>query len=123
MRPDRILIGEVRGGEALDLLQAMNTGHEGSLTTLHANSPRDAIARLEVMSMMAGYDIPVTALREQIASAVELVVQMSRDRDGRRYVSAISRVDGTDSGRIQLEPLFAWSREQETFEEVGVLSC
>lgn len=73
--------------------------------------------------MMAGYDIPVTALREQIASAVELVVQMSRDRDGRRYVSAISRVDGTDSGRIQLEPLFAWSREQETFEEVGVLSC
>lgn len=121
MRPDRILIGEVRGGEALDLLQAMNTGHEGSLTTLHANSPRDALARLEVMAMMAGYDIPIIALREQIACAIDLIVQMSRDSDGRRFVSAISRVEGLDSGRIQLDPVFEWSKESGEFRAIGVL--
>lgn len=121
MRPDRILIGEVRGGEALDLLQAMNTGHEGSLTTLHANSPRDALARLEVMAMMAGYDIPIIALREQIACAIDVIVQMSRDSDGRRFVSAISRVEGLDSGRIQLDPVFEWSKESGTFRTIGAL--
>jgi pilus assembly protein CpaF len=121
MRPDRILIGEVRGGEALDLLQAMNTGHEGSLTTLHANSPRDALARLEVMAMMAGYDIPIIALREQIACAIDVIVQMSRDSDGRRFVSAISRVEGLDSGRIQLDPVFEWSRDDRAFRAVGVM--
>ena len=121
MRPDRILIGEVRGGEALDLLQAMNTGHEGSLTTLHAYSPRDALARLEVMAMMAGYDIPIIALREQIACAIDVIVQMSRDSDGRRFVSAISRVEGLDSGRIQLDPVFEWSRDDRAFRAVGVM--
>ena len=121
MRPDRILIGEVRGGEALDLLQAMNTGHEGSLTTLHANSPRDALARLEVMAMMAGYEIPIIALREQIACAIDVIVQMSRDSDGRRFVSAISRVEGLDSGRIQLDPVFEWSKESQAFRAIGVM--
>jgi len=120
MRPDRILIGEVRGGEALDLLQAMNTGHEGSLTTLHANSPRDSLVRLEVMAMMSGYDIPILALREQISSAVDLIVQMSRDNSGRRFVSAISRIEGIDSGRIQLEPLFGWNRETGAFMSMGL---
>jgi pilus assembly protein CpaF len=122
MRPDRILIGEVRGGEALDLLQAMNTGHEGSLTTLHANSPRDTLARLEVMAMMSGYDIPIAALREQIASAIDVIVQMSRDSNGRRFVSAIARVEGLDSGRIQLDPVFEWSKENGVFRAIGVLA-
>ena len=106
MRPDRIVVGECRGGEALDMLQAMNTGHDGSLTTLHANSPRDALARLETLVLMAGMDLPLTAIREQIASAIDLVIQQARLPDGRRVITAIVEVAGTESGRIQMQELF-----------------
>ena len=106
MRPDRIVVGECRGGEALDMLQAMNTGHDGSLTTLHANSARDALARLETLVLMAGMDLPLTAIREQIASAIDLVIQQARLPDGRRVVTAIVEVTGTESGRIQIQELF-----------------
>ncbi|MDI3513855.1 MAG: pilus assembly protein CpaF [Rhodocyclaceae bacterium] len=106
MRPDRIVVGECRGGEALDMLQAMNTGHDGSLTTLHANTPRDALARLETLVLMAGMDLPLTAVRDQIASAVDIVIQQARLPDGRRVVTAIVEVAGTESGRIQMQELF-----------------
>lgn len=106
MRPDRIVVGECRGGEALDMLQAMNTGHDGSLTTIHANSPRDALARIEVMTLMSGVDIPLQAIREQIASAVHIVVQQARCPDGSRRVTDISEVTGIESGRILMQPLF-----------------
>jgi pilus assembly protein CpaF len=106
MRPDRIVVGECRGGEALDMLQAMNTGHDGSLTTLHANSPRDALARLETLVLMAGMDLPLTAIREQIAAAIDLVIQQARLPDGRRVITAIVEVAGTESGRIQIQELF-----------------
>ncbi|HAF54737.1 MAG TPA: hypothetical protein DCL01_05855 [Thauera sp.] len=106
MRPDRIVVGECRGGEALDMLQAMNTGHDGSLTTLHANSPRDALARLETLVLMAGMDLPLAAIREQIAAAIDLVIQQARLPDGRRVVTAIVEVAGTESGRIQIQELF-----------------
>jgi len=106
MRPDRIVVGECRGGEALDMLQAMNTGHDGSLTTVHANSPRDALSRIEVMTLMSGVDIPLQAIREQIASAVHIVVQQARCPDGSRRVTEISEVTGLESGRILMQPLF-----------------
>jgi pilus assembly protein CpaF len=106
MRPERIVIGECRGGEAFDMLQAMNTGHDGSLTTLHANSPRDAIARLETMCMMAGMDMPVQVIREQIASAIDVIVQQTRLRDGARKVSAITEVQGMESGTVVLQDIF-----------------
>ncbi len=106
MRPDRIIVGECRGGEALDMLQAMNTGHDGSLTTVHANSPRDVVARLEVMVLMAGVDIPVQAIREQIASAVDIVVQQARQADGVRRITEITEVTGMEGGRIQMQPIF-----------------
>src|SRR5438132_942762 len=96
MRPDRIVVGEVRGGEALDMLQAMNTGHDGSLTTAHANSPRDCLSRLEVMCLMSGMDLPVRAIREQIASAVNIIVQQERLRDGSRKVTKVSEVQGME---------------------------
>jgi pilus assembly protein CpaF len=96
MRPDRIVVGEVRGGEALDMLQAMNTGHSGSITTLHANSPRDAISRLETMALMSGLDLPVTALRKQIASAVNLIVHMNRLPDGARKAIQLTEVSGME---------------------------
>ncbi|MGM9516120.1 ATPase, T2SS/T4P/T4SS family [Roseateles sp. DB2] len=108
MRPDRIVVGECRGGEALDMLQAMNTGHDGSLTTAHANSPRDMLARLEVMVLMAGMDLPVTAIREQIASAVQIVVQQTRFACGTRKVTSITEVTGVESGKIQLQEIFAF---------------
>ena len=108
MRPDRILVGECRGGEALDMLQAMNTGHDGSLTTAHANSPRDAVARLEVMTMMAGFDLPVRAIREQISSAVDIIVQLTRFGDGARRITAITEVDGMEGERILLNDLFVY---------------
>ena len=110
MRPDRIVIGECRGGEALDMLQAMNTGHEGSLTTLHANSPRDALARLETLVLMAGMDLPLTAIREQIASAVDIVVQQTRFPCGTRRVTSISELTGLETGRYQLQELFRYER-------------
>ncbi len=108
MRPDRILVGECRSGEALDMLQAMNTGHDGSLTTAHANSPRDALARLEVMTLMAGMDLPARAIREQIASAIDLVVQLSRFGDGSRRVTAITEVAGMEGEQILLNELFVF---------------
>ncbi|MBK7116380.1 MAG: CpaF family protein [Proteobacteria bacterium] len=106
MRPDRIVVGECRGGETLDMLQAMNTGHDGSLTTAHANSPRDLLSRLEVMTLMAGMDLPLGAIREQIASAVNLIVQLARFSCGSRRVVAITEIAGTESGRIQMQDLF-----------------
>lgn len=110
MRPDRIVVGECRGAEAFDMLTAMNTGHEGSLTTLHANSPRDALGRLESMVLMAGLDLPLSVVREQIAASVELVVQQARLADGRRVVTSIVEVTGMESGRIQLLELFRFDR-------------
>lgn len=106
MRPDRIVVGECRGAEALDMLQAMNTGHEGSLTTLHANTPRDGLARLETMVLMAGMDLPLVAIREQIASAVDIVVQQTRFACGSRKVTSITEITGMESGKIQLQELF-----------------
>ncbi|MEM7324116.1 MAG: CpaF family protein [Actinomycetota bacterium] len=109
MRPDRIVVGEVRGGEALDMLQAMNTGHEGSLSTLHANSPRDALARLETMVLMAGLDLPARSIREQIASAVHLVVHLSRMGDGTRRITEVAEVTGMAGDSIALSTMFGLS--------------
>lgn len=110
MRPDRIVVGECRGGETLDMLQAMNTGHDGSLTTAHANSPRDLLSRLEVMTLMAGMELPLAAVREQIASAINLVVHQSRFPDGARRITVIAEVTGTESGRIQMQDLFRFEK-------------
>ncbi len=117
MRPDRIVVGEARGGEALDMLQAMNTGHDGSLTTVHANSPRDTLSRIETMVLMAGMDLPVRAIREQIASAVNLVVQISRFLDGSRKVTQVTEVVGMESDTITLQDIFVY--EQKGFDEQG----
>ena len=106
MRPDRIVVGEVRGGEALDMLQAMNTGHEGSLSTVHANSPRDAISRLETMVLMAGFDLPVKAIREQISSALDVIVQLDRLSDGSRRVTKVSEVVGMEGQIVTLQDVF-----------------
>jgi pilus assembly protein CpaF len=106
MRPDRIVVGECRGGEALDMLQAMNTGHDGSLTTVHANSPRDSLARLETLTLMAGFDLPVRAIREQMASALDLIVQIARLRDGTRRIVAVTEVQGMEGDVITLQDLF-----------------
>ncbi len=108
MRPDRIIVGECRGGEALDMLQAMNTGHDGSLTTLHANSPRDALSRLETMVLMSGMELPVKAIREQIKSAVDLIVQQTRFKDGIRRISAITEVQGMEGDTVVLQDIFAF---------------
>ena len=108
MRPDRILVGEVRGPEAIDMLQAMNTGHEGSLTTLHANSPRDALSRIETMVLMGGMDIPLQAVREQVASAIDLIVHIERLSDGTRRVVGVSDVTGMEGATIQLNELFTF---------------
>ena len=113
MRPDRIIVGEVRGSEAFDMLQAMNTGHEGSLTTVHANGPRDALARIENMVLMAGFDLPVRAIREQVASAIHLVVQLVRFADGKRRISNVSEVTGIESEVITMQDLFR-------FDQIGV---
>jgi len=106
MRPDRIVVGEVRGGEAIDMLQAMNTGHDGSLTTVHSNSPRDTIARLETMSMMAGLDMPLPAIRKQIASALNMIVQLSRFPDGSRRITTISEVVGMEGDVVTMTDIF-----------------
>ena len=110
MRPERIVIGEVRGGEALDMLQPMNTGHDGSLTTLHANSPRDAISLLETMSLMAGIELPVFVLREQIASAIDLIVQVTRLRDGSRKVTQITELPGKEGDTVVLTNVFKFEQ-------------
>jgi pilus assembly protein CpaF len=108
MRPDRIVIGECRGGEALDMLQAMNTGHDGSLTTLHANNPRECVSRLETLVLMAGAELPSRAIREQIGSAINVIVQQSRLRDGTRKVVSITEVTGCEAGDVQLNEIFAF---------------
>jgi pilus assembly protein CpaF len=116
MRPDRIVVGEVRGGEALDMLQAMNTGHDGSLTTLHANTSRDALSRLETLVMMAGMDLPLKVVRQQISSAVDLIVQQSRLRDGTRRVTAITEVAGMEGETIVLTDVFKFEMTNFTTE-------
>jgi pilus assembly protein CpaF len=117
MRPDRIIIGEVRDGAALDVLQAMNTGHDGSITTVHANSPRDALSRLETMVLMAGMDLPIRAIREQAASAVDLIVHQSRLRDGSRRITHISEVSGMEGEVITLQDLFLFDFHQGVDEQ------
>jgi pilus assembly protein CpaF len=113
MRPDRIVVGECRGGEALDMLQAMNTGHDGSLTTLHANSPRDALSRLETMILMAGVELPLKVVRQQVSSAVDLIVQQTRLKDGSRKVTAVTEVAGMEGDTVVLTDIFK-------FEQTGV---
>lgn len=117
MRPERIVIGEVRGGEALDMLQAMNTGHDGSLATGHSNSPRDMISRLETMVLMAGIDLPVKAIREQIAGAIDLIIQQSRLKDGTRKITHITEVQGMEGDVIVLQDIFVF--QQERLDEMG----
>lgn len=111
MRPDRIIVGEVRGEEALDMLQAMNTGHDGSLTTIHANSPRDAIARLETMSLMANLNLPEKAVRQQIASAIQIVIQVSRMSDGTRRVTHLSEISGMDEDVVSMQDIFLFEKQ------------
>ena len=108
MRPDRIIVGEVRDGAALDMLQAMNTGHDGSITTVHSNSPRDSLSRLETMVLMAGFELPERAIREQMASAIDLIVHQARLKDGTRRITHITEVDGMESGVITLQDVFAF---------------
>jgi pilus assembly protein CpaF len=110
MRPDRIVVGECRGGEALDMLQAMNTGHDGSLTTIHANTPRDAIARLETMVLMAGIDFPLKVVRQHISSAIDIIVQQSRFKDGSRKVTAITEVTGMEGEVVVMNEVFKWEQ-------------
>ena len=117
MRPDRIVVGECRSGEALDMLQAMNTGHDGSLTTVHANTPQDCVSRIEVMVLMAGMDLPSSAIREQISSAVHLIVQQTRFACGSRKITNISEVTGIDSNRVQIGAIFKF--EQEGYDADG----
>jgi len=112
MRPDRIIVGEVRGAEALDMLQAMNTGHDGSMTTVHANAPRDALARVETMVLMAGYDLPLRAIRQQIASALDLIIHLERLEDGSRRVSSITEVQRMESDVITLQEIFVFKIEE-----------
>jgi pilus assembly protein CpaF len=114
MRPDRIVVGECRGGETLDMLQAMNTGHDGSLTTLHANTPRDALSRLETMVLMAGMDLPVKVIRQQISAAIDLIVQQTRLKDGSRKVTAISEVAGMEGDTIVLTDIFRFEQTGQT---------
>jgi pilus assembly protein CpaF len=117
MRPDRIIVGEVRGAEAFDMMQAMNTGHEGSLTTVHANTARDALGRIENMVMMAGFDMPITAIREQMASAFDVILQLSRLTDGSRRVVSLTEVAGMEGQRISLQDIFVY--KQQTVDADG----
>ncbi|NDJ61922.1 MAG: CpaF family protein [Chloroflexi bacterium] len=114
MRPDRIVVGECRGGEALDMLQAMNTGHDGSLTTVHSNSPRDAVARLETLCLMAGMDLPVSVIRRQIASAVDLIIQQARLKDGARKITQISELQGMEGDSVVLQDIFVYRLPGQT---------
>src|SRR6266581_4582579 len=114
MRPERIVVGECRGGEALDMLQAMNTGHDGSMTTLHANSPRDGLARLETLVLMAGVDLPVRAIRQQVAGAINLICQLGRLRDGSRKVTAISEIVGMEQDVITMQDIFVMEQKGAT---------
>jgi pilus assembly protein CpaF len=120
MRPDRIIVGEVRGAEAFDMLQAMNTGHEGSMSTVHANSPRDAVRRIENMVMMAGFELPVRAIREQIASALDVIAQVARMRDGTRRVVAISEVVGMEGETITMQDLYLFDYDRNELVSTGL---
>jgi pilus assembly protein CpaF len=120
MRPDRIIVGEVRGAEALDMLQAMNTGHDGSLSTVHANTPRDALARLETMVLMAGFELPTRAIREQVASALDLIVQVARFRDGSRRISHVTEVVGMEGEIITLQDIFTYDFHGSRLTPTGV---
>jgi pilus assembly protein CpaF len=111
MRPERIIVGECRGAEALDMLQAMNTGHDGSMTTLHSNSPRDTLSRLETMVLMAGFDLPHRAIREQIASAIQLIVHQERMRDGTRKITNVTEVQGMEGEIITMSDIFVYERQ------------
>ena len=120
MRPDRIVVGEVRGGEALDMLQAMNTGHEGSLTTVHANSPRDALARVETMVLMSGMDLPTRAIREQISSAIDLIAHQARLQDGSRRITHLSEVQGMEGDIITLQDIYRFQQKgKDEFNRVA----
>jgi pilus assembly protein CpaF len=110
MRPDRIVVGECRGGETLDMLQAMNTGHDGSLTTLHANTPRDSLSRMETMVLMAGMDMPLKVVRQQISAAIDVIVQQTRLRDGQRKVTAITEVAGMEGETVVLTDIFKYEQ-------------
>ncbi len=125
MRPDRIIVGEVRGEEALDMLQAMNTGHDGSLTTVHANSPRDAISRLETMALMANLNVPEKAIRQQIASAISIVVQIARLSDGTRRVTHLSEITGMDEDVVSMQDIFVFEKQgvTETGHVIGSFSA
>ena len=120
MRPDRIIVGEVRGAEALDMLQAMNTGHDGSMSTVHANAPRDALARIETMVLMAGFDLPTRAIREQIASALNLIVQVDRLRDGSRRVSHVTEVVGMEGEIITLQDIYKYDYRTASLVATGI---
>jgi len=117
MRPDRIIVGECRGGEALDMLQAMNTGHDGSITTGHANTPRDMLRRLETMTLLSGMELPIRAIREQIASAIHLVIHVSRIKGGKRAVTSITEISGMNDSQILIQEIFRWGKGN------GDLSC
>jgi pilus assembly protein CpaF len=120
MRPDRIIVGEVRGAEALDMLQAMNTGHDGSLSTVHSNSPRDALARIETMVLMAGFELPVRAIRQQAAAALDMIVHLERFEDGSRHVTAITEVQGMESDVVTLQDLFEWHLDEVNSDGVVI---
>ncbi len=119
MRPDRIIVGEVRSGEALDMLQAMNTGHDGGMTTVHANSPRDALARLETMVLMAGLDLPSRAIREQVVSALHLIVHVRRFEDGVRRVESIAEIVGMEGTTPQLQDIFRFERRGQRGRQIA----
>jgi pilus assembly protein CpaF len=111
MRPERVMIGECRGPETLDMLQAMNTGHEGSMTTLHANTPRDAVARMETMIMMAGFELPIKAMRQQIASAVDIIIQANRLQGGKRRITHITEVVGMEQDTVVMQDIYHYVRD------------
>jgi pilus assembly protein CpaF len=115
MRPDRIIVGECRSGEALDMLQAMNTGHDGSMTTVHSNGPRDALRRIETMVLMAGMELPLKAIREQVASSIELVVHLERLKDGSRKIVRVAEVQGMEGETIVMQDIFV-------FEQAGIVN-
>src|SRR5690606_6681760 len=117
MRPERIIIGECRGAETLDMLQAMNTGHEGSMTTIHSNTPRDAIARIETLISMSGFDLPIKAMRQQIASAVDLIIQANRLQGGPRRVTHITEVIGMEQETVVMQDIYRY--EQSGIDETG----
>ena len=125
MRPERIIVGEVRGGEALDMLQAMNTGHDGSLTTIHANTPRDALGRIENMVSMTGISFPINALRSQISSAINIVLQIARLEDGKRKLISVQEINGMEGDVITMSELFTYKREgmDENGKVIGQLEA